>query len=274
MSGETQPTLPLPEAAASAPAPRRRRRRALPWIIAAVVVIGLAIAAWFVAEHMTREIVTSTVRQQVITQLALPEDQQVDVGVDEPVLPQVLGGTLDRLDVSSADVPLGDVVADVSVRAREVPIRTDGGDIGAAEATVVFSEDQLQTLLAQVEGVPDTGIVLAPPDVQVEVELPLFALTVPLGLDLRPSVTDGDIVLSPEAVRLGGAELTGDALRERFGSAADAVLRSYPICVRDRLPAGLTVREVRVEPGALVAEVDVDGAIIRDPALQANGTCG
>lgn len=274
VSGETQPTLPLPAAPEPGPDARPRRRGALAWIIAVVVVIALAVVAWFVAEHITRSILTDTVRQQVITQLALPEDQPIDVGFDEPVLPQVIGGRLDRLDIASEDVPLGDVVADVSVRARGVPIRADGGDITDAEATVVFGEDQLQTLLAQVDGVPDAGLTLDPPDVEVEVELSIFALSVPLGLDLIPSAADGDIVLTPRAVRLGGAELTADAVRERFGAAADGVLRDYPICIRDRLPAGLTLREVRVEQAALVAEVDVAGAIISDPVLQAPGTCG
>lgn len=270
VSGATQPTLPLFEATA---VPPKRRRRALPWIIALVVVVGLAVAAWFVAESITRSILTNTVREQVITRLALPEDQQIDVGFDEPVLPQVIGGRLDRLDVSGDGIPLGDVLADVSVRATDVPIRADGGDIGSAEATVVFAEDQLETLLSQVSGVSGAGVQLDPPNVTVEVDMPLFALSVPLGLDLTPSAAGGDIVLTPTAVRLGGAALTGDDLRQRFGSAADGVLRDYPICIRDRLPAGLTLREVRVERGALVAEVDVDGAIIRDPALQADGTC-
>ncbi|QLD12655.1 LmeA family phospholipid-binding protein [Microbacterium oleivorans] len=273
MSGETQPTLPLPDASAPVAGPPRRRRGGLPWIIAIVVVIVLAVVAWFVAEHITRSILTDTVRQQVITQLALPEDQPIDVDFDEPVLPQVIGGRLDRLDISSRNVPLGDVVADVSVRASDVPIRADGGDIGSAEATVVFGEDQLQTLLAQVDGVPEAGLTLDPPDVTVEVELPILAVSVPLGVDLTPSAVDGDIVLTPRAVRLAGAELTADAVRDRFGSVADRVLRDYPVCVRDRLPAGLTVREVRVEPASLVAEVDVDGGIISDPALQAEGTC-
>lgn len=271
MTGETQPTLPLPEA--EPVASPRRPRRLLPWLIALVVIAGLAVLAWFVAEQITRDILTRTVREQVITQLALPEDQRIDVGFDEPVLPQVIGGRLDRLDIASEDVPLGDIVADVSVRATSVPIREDAGAIGSAEATVTFGEDQLTTLLAQVEGVPEAGLTLAPPVVQVGFDLSLFALTVPVELDLTPSARDGDIVLAPAGVRVAGAELTADALRERFGSVTEGVLREYPICIKDRLPAGLTLREVRVETGALVAEVDIDGGIIQDAALQAMGTC-
>lgn len=274
MSGETQPTLPLPDGAGQPAAPRRPRRRGiLIWIVVLIVVAALAVAAWFIAERITRDIVTNTVRDQIITQLALPADQQIDVGLDEPVLPQVIGGRLDRLDVSSADVPLGDVVADVSVRARDVPIRGDGTDIGSAEATVTLGADQLQTLLAQVGGLPDAQLTLAPPDVEVAVDLPLFGVSVPIGLDLTPGAVDGDIVLTPAAVRLGGVELNGQALRERFGSLADGVVRDYPICIKDRLPAGLTLRDVRVESDALVADVDVDGAIVHDAALQADGTC-
>ena len=88
MSGDTQPTLPFPLEERPV---ARRRRRGLPWIIAIVIIAGLAVVAWFVAEHIARDILTRTVREQIVTQLALPEDQQIDVGVNEPVLPQVLG---------------------------------------------------------------------------------------------------------------------------------------------------------------------------------------
>ncbi len=270
MSGDTQPTLPFPLEERPV---ARRRRRGLPWIIAIVIIAGLAVVAWFVAEHIARDILTRTVREQIITQLALPEDQQIDVGVNEPVLPQVLGGTLDRLDVSSDDVALGGVVADVSVRATDVPIRVDAEDIGSAEATITFGEDQLQTLLTGVEGIPETGLTLTPPTASFDTELQLFALTVPVGVDLTPSADAGAIVLTPTAVRVSGAEIAADALRRQFGVAGEALLSPREICIADRLPAGLVLREVRVEDAALVAEVDVDGAIIRDAALQANGTC-
>ncbi len=267
VSGQTQSVAPGHDR------PAARRRGVWPWVVAAVVIAGLAVLAWFVAEHIARDILTRTVREQIITQLALPEDQQIDVSVNEPVLPQVLGGRLERLDVSSDDVELSGVVADVSAHATDVPIRQDAGDIGSAEATITFGEDQLQTLLDGVEGIPDTGLRLTPPTAAFDTELRLFALTVPVGVDLTPSAEGGDIVLTPTAVRVSGAELSADALRRQFGVAGEALLSPREICIADRLPAGLTLRAVSVQSRSLEVEVDIDGAIISDPALQQDGTC-
>src|SRR6188768_4196113 len=73
-AGDTQPTQPLPEWASAPPEPRRRHS-AWPWIISIVIVMGLAVAAWFAAEWVARGIVERTIREQIITNLALPADQ-------------------------------------------------------------------------------------------------------------------------------------------------------------------------------------------------------
>ena len=39
------------------------------------------------------------------------------------------------------------------------------------------------------------------------------------------------------------------------------------------IPAGVTLTDVQVDGDVLVADADVDGAIVTDPSLQANGTC-
>src|SRR3954453_12802176 len=117
--GDTQPTQPLPDWTTAPPEPRRRHR-AWPWILAAVIVVGLAVAAWFIGESIARGLVEKTIRDQVVTSLALPEDQPVDVTVAGTVIPQLIAGKLDDVTVSSDDVPIGQLQGDITVHAEGV----------------------------------------------------------------------------------------------------------------------------------------------------------
>lgn len=268
---DTQPTVPLPEWAQPAPV-QRRRRRAWPWLIALLVVVGLAVAAWFAGEAIARGIVTSTIRQQVITQLSLPADQQVDVTVEGAVIPQLIDGTLDDITVASDDVSFGQLSGDVTVRAEGVPIRGDAA-AESISATLRLDEAQLKTLLSTVDALPVDTIGLAAPNLTATVDLTLFGARFPIGIALSPSAADGDIVLAPVSLQLAGATITADDLRGRFGSLADSVITDYTVCIAQYIPSGVTLSALRVEGDQVIADLDVDGAIISDPTLQQNGTC-
>ena len=270
--GDTQATEPLPDGmvpAAPAPAPRRR---VWPWIVAFAIVAVLAVAAWFAAEAIARQVVTGVVRDQVRTQLSLPADQQIDVQIAGAVIPQLIGGSIDDLTIASDDVTFGGVSGDVSVTAHDVAVRGTG-EMSGATATVSFDEAQLRTLLASVEGFPSDTVGLAAPNVTMSLDLQLFGVAIPVGVALTPSAAEGQIVLSPASLQLGGSEVTADALREQFGGLADAVLRDWNICIAQYLPAGVTLTGVEVDGDLLVADFGVDGSIATDPALQQNGTC-
>lgn len=268
---DTQPTVPLPEWAQPTPVPKKRRR-AWPWLVALVIVAALAAAAWFAGEAIARGLVTSTIRQQVITQLSLPADQQVDVTVEGAVIPQLIGGTLDDITVASDDVAFGQLAGDVTVRAESVPIRGDAA-AGSITATLRLDEAQLKTLLSTVDALPVDTIGLAAPDLTATVELTLFGARFPIGIALSPSAVNGDIVLTPASLQLAGATITADELRSRFGGLADSVITDYTVCIAEYIPSGVTLTGLRVEADQVVADLDVDGRIVSDSTLQQNGTC-
>jgi hypothetical protein len=269
-AGDTQPTQPLAEWTSTAP--ESKRRRAWPWIVAILVVVGLAVAAWFAGEWIARDIVTKTIREQVITQLSLPADQEVGVVVEGAVLPQLIGGSLDDITVSSEDVKLGALVGDVTVHAQDVAIRGDAA-AGAASATVVLDPAQLRTLLSTIENFPAESVDLAEPNVAMATELKLFGVGLPVGVALTPSAVDGDIVLTPASLQLAGNEVSADALRDQFGGLADTVLRDWTICIAQYLPAGVELSSIAVVGDEVIADLAIDGAIISDPALQEMGVC-
>ncbi|MEV4687763.1 DUF2993 domain-containing protein [Microbacterium sp. LWH3-1.2] len=273
--GGTQVTEPLPEGMVqSAP---ERSRRVWPWIVAFAIVAVLAVAAWFAAEAIARQVVTGIVQDQVRTQLSLPADQQIDVGIEGAVLPQLIAGTLTELTISSDDVTIGgqgsdaQVTGDISVVAHGVSVRD--GAITDADATVVLDEQQLRELMSNVDGFPVDSLGLAAPNITMEVDLTLFGATVPVGAALTPSADQGDLVLTPASLQLGGAEVSAAQVQKTFGRLADGVVRDWDVCVAQYLPAGVTLTAVEVTGDALVADFDVDGAIATDPALQENGTC-
>jgi hypothetical protein len=268
--GGTQPTQPLPKAWVPK-APASRRRRAWPWILAIVIVAALAIVAWFAGEAIARTLVTKTIHDEVVNQLALPADQNVQVEVAGLVLPQLITGTLHDVTISSDDVPLGSFTGDVVVTAHDIPIR--GGGMGGATATVTMDEQQLRALMSTVNGFPADSLGLAAPNVTMSTELSLFGLTFPVGVALTPSAVKGDLVLSPASLQLAGVAISADELRQRFGSLSDAVLREWTVCVAQYIPAGATLKDVTVDGKTLVAGFDVDGGIISDPSLQKKGTC-
>ena len=268
--GDTQATEPIPDGTLStAPA---QPRRVWPWIVAFAIVAVLAVAAWFAAEAIARQIVTGVVRDQVRSQLSLPADHPVDVDVAGAVIPQLISGSIDDLTIASDDVTLGGVTGDVTVTAHDVAVRGTG-EMSGATATVSLDESQLRTLLATVEGLPSDSVGLAAPNVTMSIDLQLFGASIPVGVALAPSAVDGAIVLTPAAFRLGESEVTADALRSQFGGLADIVLREWNVCIAQYLPSGGTLTSVAVTGDVHVADFDVDGAIATDPALQANGTC-
>lgn len=277
MTDDTHPTQPLPDPRAqwvlSQPdAAPRRRRRLLPWLVAVVIVVALAVAAWFAGDAIARGLVVGTVRQQMISALSLPEDQQIDVELEGPVIPQLIRGSLTSIRIASDDVPLGQFAGDVVVTARDLPVRGEG-PISDGRATVTVDQAQLQRLMSAVDDFPVESLGIAAPDITASVELTFFGAQIPVGLSLTPAAEEGRLVLTPTSIQIADADITADELRRQFGIVSNAVLRDWPVCIAEHLPAGLTLTDVTVEGSELRAEFDIADTILTDPAMQADGTC-
>lgn len=266
-----QPTLPL-DPLSSAPAAPRRQPRRWPWLVGLLVVVVLMFVAWFAGEQIARSVVERTIREQAITQLSLPADQQIDVDVASPVLLPLLAGNLGAVRVASDDVPLGDLRGDIVVEAQDVPIRGTG-DWSGAWATVTLDEAQLQDLLAAVEGFPAATVEIDAPDIAATFELDAIVTKVPVGVGLTPRVERGDLILAPSTLRLAGAEISAEAILRQFGAIASTVVRDWDVCVAQYLPAALTLTDVAVERASVSATFEIDSAVLRDDAARQKGTC-
>jgi hypothetical protein len=264
----TQPTQVVPEWGYAEP-PKKRR---WPWVVILVIVVVGAVVAWFAAEAAARDIVEKSIRNGVIEQLSLPADQEIDVEVPGAIIPQLIRGRLDTVTIASEDVPLQGLVGDITVVADDVRVREPNGMSGAT-AQVILDEEQLRALMSNVNAFPADTLGLAEPNVTMTVELSVLGVGIPVAASLTPSAVEGELVLSPASLQVAGGEITADGLREQFGGIADAVLRDWPVCVAQYLPAGVVLTGAEVSGSELIADFDVDSGILTSNALQEPGVC-
>lgn len=245
-----------------------RRRARWPWIVLVVIVVLAVLLV--AAELIARAVLPGIVRSVVVEQLDLPADQQLDVQASGVLLPQLATGTLDELQLSSDDVTIGGVTGAAHVTATGIPLR--GGALGSAKGTVSVDQTQFAALL-QGSQLPDAEISLDAPNATLKGEITLLGRGIPVGLTVTPGAEDGDLLLTPVSVTLGGNELDLQALASRFGDVGASLAGPQRLCIADQLPAGITLTGLRVEGTRAVADISADGRIAVDPALLENGTC-
>lgn len=260
------PTLVLP--GDERPTARARRHRRWPWVVLVIVVVlaALVVAAEFVA----RAVLPGVVRSLVIEQLDLPADQQLDVEADGILLPQLIGGSLDRLHLSTDQVTLEGITGAADVTATGVPLR--GGDLRGAEGTIRIDQDQFTALLASTD-LPIETVALDAPNATVSGSISVLGASVPVSLTLTPGAVDGDLELTPVSASIGGIEIDASDVGSNLGAIGSGLTEPQRICIADQLPAGLTLTGLEIEGTSAVIDLDVDGAIATDETLLEKGTC-
>ena len=246
-----------------------KSRARWPWVLLVVVVVLAALLV--AAEVLARSILPGVVRGIVIEQLQLPADQQLDVEAGGILLPQLLGGRLDELRLSSESVTVGGITGAADVTATGVPLR--GGDLTDAQGTVRIDQDQFTALVA-VSDLPIDAVEFSEPDVTASGSISVLGMTIPVALTVTPDADAGDLLLSPVELKIAGVALSAAQIADRFGDAAAQLTQPQRICIADQLPAGVTVTGISIENSLAVIDFGVDGAIVTDETLQADGVCG
>ncbi|PKQ33440.1 MAG: DUF2993 domain-containing protein [Actinobacteria bacterium HGW-Actinobacteria-11] len=267
-AGAEHPTLVIPGSSPEQSPEGATRRRRWPWVLLVVVIVlaALVVAAEFVA----RAVLPGIVRSIVVEQLDLPADQQLDVETQGLVLPQLIGGNLESLRLSTDSVTLEGITGAAEVMATDVPLR--GGDLGGASGTIRIDQGQFTSLLAGTD-LPIESVELEAPNATVSGSITVFGASVPLALTVTPGVVDGDLELTPVAASIGGLDIDLDRVGSTLGSLGQEVTKPQRVCIADQLPAGLTLTGLEIVDGAAVIDVDVDGAIVTDTSLQDKGVC-
>ncbi|GGM47319.1 LmeA family phospholipid-binding protein [Microbacterium saperdae] len=274
-------TLPYPDAAAEhetlvipgqiTEAPEssvRAKRRRWPWVLLIVVVVlGLLVVA---AEFIARAVLPGVVRSLVIDELDLPADQQLDVEADGILLPQLIGGTLDSLHLSTDSVTLEGITGAADVTATGIPLR--GGDLGGASGTIRIDQTQFTALLADTDLPVDT-VAFEAPNATVSGTVSVLGIDIPVALTVTPGAADGDLELTPVELSVGGLVIDAGQVGSTLGSLGENLTQTQQICIADQLPAGLTLTGLEIVGSEAVIDIDVNGAIVTDETLLEKGVC-
>ena len=271
---DTTPTLDLGHLEVEPVEAPKKKRRWIGWLIALVVLVGVIVAAWIIGDIVARQYAVDYVRDTVRQQFDLPADKAVEVEIGPgSLLAQALFGSIDSVDVAVDDLTLGPVTADVAVAMTGVPLSGDA-PVKTLRVNAAIAEDELDGLAGSLSGASIDSISLVDDTIALESEFMIFNFSVPVGVQLKPLVEDGQVGFEPEVILVNGAEISVAALNDGpFGGLADSLLASRTFCVSSSLPEALTVTDVEVGRSALIVSLEADGASLAGPEFSRKGTC-
>ncbi|PPF16352.1 hypothetical protein C5C20_00795 [Rathayibacter rathayi] len=255
----------------SAVAPRRRRgrRAALVVVVTLVLLVVAAVAGDWIARRAIADRAAASLREA----LALPADRTVDVEVAGwAVLPQLIAGRLDRLDLRSSDVVFGELDGDVAATLIGVPVSAAGA-IDSGSTMVAIDAASVAQLVTERSTVPVDEVTLDPPLMRVSASVDVLGVTLGAGVGMQLAVVDGAIQLTPAEISAAGATFSVTDFRDRFGAVSGDLLAPTPLCIADSVPRGLTLTGVEVAEESLNASFALSPTFLSDPAEQEPGTC-
>lgn len=241
-------------------------------LIAVVVLAVILVVGWFVAERIVRENATTRIQNELATALQLDAGHPMDIDLGEAaLLPQVIGGALDTLDVSIDDVPINGIVASVTFSATQVPLDSSRA-LGSVSATATVDESEIGKLGDSLSGVDLDSITLADGAVVATTVLSAFGFEVPVSAALEPSVSGGAIDFEPVSFTVNGATLSLEELRDgRFGRLVDSLLPQQSFCVAENLPESIELESAVVTGEQLVLGFTGTDVVLDD--LDTPGSC-
>jgi hypothetical protein len=270
---------PIAERAAAPPRQppvRRKRRRWIGWVVASVILLGLLVVAFLVADNYARSYAQEYVRERIIEVLDLEPDAAVTVDLGAgSVLFQALSGSIDSVTVGLDELTFGDVTGEATLEARGVPL-DEAQPVEKLDATVTITEENVRELAAFLSGTELNSIELEDGIIAIGTEFSIFGLVViPVGMDLLPSVVDGGIRFEPQSVTLGDEAISVAELRDnpQLSGLASQFLASRDYCVAEFLPEAFVIDDVDVVGSNLVVSINGDGVALSGQGLSTMGSC-
>lgn len=259
----TAATVELPKEPSEAP-----RKRAKLWLRLLVALLAIAAFAGL-AELALRAIIPTVIAGVVRDNMALPKDHPVEVNLNGSALFPALTGHVNNVSMKVDGVNVFDgIEANLFASAESVPFAPSKGEIIGARASVTIPSKSMNAVMALVSnGLIDEGKVR---DGEIELgrTMQMFGYDVPLKATLAVSVKQGDLLVQPTSVSAAGFDLSTAELRPLLGESAATFLDTHVVCVRDQLPAGITLTHVDFRSNVFGGSATVSAKL--SPDLLAN----
>lgn len=266
---------PAAEPAESAAAAKKRRPR---WWLRAILALLLVAVLAVAAEFALRAIIPNVIANAVRENMGLPGTHPVKVELSGSSLLPALTGHVGEVEVTVPRVEVFDgIETTLFASAESVPFDPTKGDIVGATASATIPSSSMDALMKlATDGLVDEGEVR---DGELELgrTMQIFGFDVHLTVGLAVSVQHGDLLVEPTSINAAGFNLTTEQLRPMLGDSAVALLETHTVCVRDRIPAGITLTDVELTTTALGGSAKVtaslDPDILSNPEQQQLGSC-
>lgn len=243
-----------------------RAQLAVVWIVGGLLVLtGL----YFATDAVLRQVAQNVVREQI--QKELPPDvtaNDLSVKIDGfTVIPQLIAGEFEKLELSSHDVRLQGNRLSATVVAHGVPIDLSK-PVQHVEGTMVIGQNAVNNLVALPN---NTTVTLDTDEVGLKGTGKILGIDVGYTASVAPTLQDGDtIVLTPISVSVTAGGGAFDVTR----FAKDLVPSNIPICIAEYLPKGVDASGLAIETRSATVTVTANDLVIGGDALQKRGSCG
>lgn len=247
---------------------RPRRRAGRVWGTLAAIVVALAVLL-VVADIVVRNVAEQRFAQEIRANLPEGIDGDVDVTIGGfSVIAQYLAGTMDRVQLSAPALDVNGATVAVDVVGEGVPVDL-AAPVDAIAGTITVDEDSLNRLV-DVAGI-EAGFTLGDGIVGYQGTLDVLGLAIDYTVTARPTAAGDTVLLQPEGVDVGTG---GDAVD--VSGLVDRLLGDdpIPVCVAERLPEGVEVRQIRITPGTATVELRAQDLVLDEASLARTGSCG
>ncbi|NQX24160.1 LmeA family phospholipid-binding protein [Curtobacterium sp. VKM Ac-2852] len=244
--------------------PTTRRR----WPVVLLVVVVVLAALVVIAEFVLRGVVDRIIAQQVEQSLPDGTTGEVAAHAEGIVIPQLISGTLDRVEISSAKLTVDGIPLAADVTAQDVPV--DGkGDVRDVDGTVTLASSSVKDLakyspLFDRLNLFDGGVELTGSSSVLGYDITYAAKGAVVAQD------DGrGITITPESVRITNSDL---------GLKVDSIpgVTGVPVqvCTAQFLPEALRVRSLDVSKSDATVRITADALPLNEDGLRTVGSCG
>lgn len=250
---------------------RKPRRRWL-WIPGVLLAVALLAGA---AELALRLIIPGVIANAVRDGFGLSAEHPVEVALDGLALRHAIAGRVGDVQVTVPDAELVEGLrGTVQMHADSMPVDPSRGEIEGGSAALVLDRDQLPAAISLLTSGAADGGEVSDGELVVSRTAQIFGMDVTLSVDLALSVEDGDVSIEPTAIGAAGFDLSSEQIRSMVGGSFDGVLTAHTVCVRDRLPAGITLTGIELSStGAVRLDAGLAPDILSDPASLEPGSC-
>lgn len=258
----------------AAPEPPKKKHRLRNWLIALGIVAVLVVIAWIVGDIIARDYAKSFIRETVTTSFELEPDAPMDIEIGPgSLIAQAIGGSIDSVDVSIPDMPLGDLTGDLTLALTGIPLTAEA-PVDTLRVGVSIDEAEVGKLASYLSDADLTTIELENNEIVLATKFSLFGTDIPLSLSIVPSAVDGAISFAPRTFTVNDAEISLDDVRDGpLGGIASGLLDSGTFCVDEYLPKAITLTDVAVTDTTLELSAEGDGTPLGSADLSTFGTC-